>query len=265
MDKRGPIPQLPTNLAADPVPIRARPPRRDMTPIPPTLRRRRPGLRCATLALLAGLCLPVQAQPHPAASALAWETLVFDRVAALGASSEDFTFHFRNAGTAPVRIVAVQTSCGCTTAALTKEVYAPGEGGDLRVTYRFGGQVGAQEKTVTVTTSDAPDAPTVLVLHVQIPELFTISPRLLWWSVGDAPAEKQADVAINPAVKAAVTLAAAPDPVITARLVARPDGHGFVLTIRPASTKEVLRARVDLRIAPEGLPPQLVSVYALVR
>ena len=224
----------------------------------PALHRRRAGLPW----LIALSLLP----PAPyARGALSWDTLVFDRVAALGAPSEDFTFHFRNAGSAPVRIVAVQTSCGCTTAALAKEIYAPGESGDLRVTYRFGGQVGAQEKTVTVTTSDAPDAPTVLVLHVQIPELFTISPRLLWWSVGDAPVEKQADVAVNPAVKTAVTLAAAPDPGITARLVARQDGHDFVLILQPASTKEVLRARVDLRIVPEGFPPQLVSVYALVR
>ena len=234
-----------------------------MTPTPPTIRRRRAGRRCARLALLGGLWLTALARP--AAGALSWDTLAFDRVAALGASSEDFTFHFRNSGGRPVRILAVQTSCGCTSAALAKQTYAPGESGDLQVTYRFGGQVGAQEKTVTVTTDAAPDAPTVLVLRVQIPELFSISPRLLWWSIGDAPVEKQAAVTINPAVKAAVTLEPAGEAGIGARLIARPGGHDFVLVIQPASTAATLRARVDLRVAPEGFPAQLVSVYALVR
>ena len=219
--------------------------------------------RRAGLPWLIPLALALSA---PSARAdLSWDTKTVDRVAARGASSEDFTIHFRNSGGRPVRILAVQTSCGCTSAALAKQTYAPGESGDLQVTYRFGGQVGAQEKTVTVTTDAAPDAPTVLVLRVQIPELFSISPRLLWWSIGDAPVEKQAAVTINPAVTAAVTLEPAGEPGIGARLIARPGGHDFVLVIQPASTAATLRARADLRIAPEGFPPQLVSVYALVR
>ena len=43
---------------------------------------------------------------------------------------------------APVTIISVQTSCGCTSAALARTDYAPGEGGELNVTYRFEGQVG---------------------------------------------------------------------------------------------------------------------------
>lgn len=219
--------------------------------------------RRAWLALVSGLSLALPAQP--AAGALSWDTLAIDRVAALGAPSEDVTFHFRNSGNAPVTIIYIQTSCGCTTAALDKQVYAPGESGDLKVTYRFGGQVGPQEKAISVTTSDAPDAPTVLVLRVTIPELYTISPRLLWWAIGGAPVEKQATITINPALKGAVTLESADVPGIDATLVARPGGHDYVLSIRPASTKATLRARVDLRVEPAGFAAQIVSVYALVR
>lgn len=234
-----------------------------MNPCLPTLPRPFTLGRRGAFSLAAGLWLALLAQP--AAGALTWDTLAADRVAALGALSEDFTFHFRNSGDAPVAITSIQTSCGCTTAAPTKQVYAPGEGGEIRVTYRFGGQVGAQEKTVSVTTSDSPDAPTVLVLRVTIPELYTVTPRLVWWSIGDAPVEKQATVAINPALDAAVTLEPVDEPGVSVRLVARPGGHDYALLIQPASTKVALRVRVDLRLAPAGFPPQVIGVYALVR
>ncbi len=234
-----------------------------MIPDPPTPPGSAAGRPRAARVWLSGLWLALLAQP--AAAALSWDALVIERVAALGAPSEDFTFHFRNSGNAPVTITYIQTSCGCTTAALAKQVFAPGESGDLKVTYRFGGQVGQQEKTVSVTTSDAPDVPTVLVARVTIPELYTISPRLLWWSIGDAPVEKQAAISINPALKGVVTLEPLDETGVGARLVARPGGHDYVLSIQPASTKAVLRARVDLRIEPAGFPPQVVSVYALVR
>ncbi len=219
--------------------------------------------RCARFVRSAGLWLGLAAPLT--AGALSWDKLAFDRAAPLGAASEDFTFHFKNSGTAPVTIIYVQTSCGCTTAALAKQVYAPGEGGDLKVTYRFGGQVGSQEKTISVTTSDAPDEPTVLVLRVKIPEFYTVSPRLVWWSVGDAPDEKQAAITINPALKAVIALEARDDPAFGVRLDARPGGHDYVLFIKPASTRTEQRTRVDLRLEPEGFAPQIVTVYALVR
>jgi len=234
-----------------------------MSPLLPSSSRSGGGRRLAWIGLVTGCWLACLTPPVSAA--LSWDTVAIDRTAELGASSEEFAFHFRNTGSAPLTITSVQTSCGCTSAALAKQVYAPGEGGELKVTYRFGGQVGAQEKVVSVTTNDSPDHPTLLVLRVKIPEIFSVSPRLLWWSVGEVRAEKQAAIAINPALQAAVTLLPPDEPGIDARLVARPGEHGYVLFIQPASTKETRRARVDLRIEPAGLPAQIITVYVLVR
>jgi hypothetical protein len=219
--------------------------------------------RCAWVGLLAGSWLACLVPP--ASAALTWDTIAIDRVAELGASSQEFAFHFRNSGSAPVIITSVQTSCGCTSAALAKQEYGPGEGGELKVTYRFGGQVGSQEKTVSVTTKDSPDQPTVLVLRVKIPEIYSLSPRLLWWAVGEARVEKQAAISVNPALQTTVTLLPPDDPAISARLVARPDKHGYVLAVLPASTEAAQRARVDLRVEPSGLAPRIITVYVLVR
>lgn len=219
--------------------------------------------RCPCFGFVAAFWLALLASRG--AAALSWDTLAIDRVAELGAPSLEIAFPFRNSGNARVTITSVQASCGCTSTALAKKDYAPGESGELKVTYYWGGQVGAQEKTVSVITSDAPDRPTVLVLRVKIPELFSISPRLLWWAVGEAAVEKQAAVAINPALTAVVTLLPSTSAEIGARLVARSGTHDYVLAIKPASTKTVLQAKVELRIDASGCAPQIVTVFALVR
>jgi len=199
------------------------------------------------------------------AAALAWDTLAIDRIAGLGTSSMEVVFHFRNSGDAPVIITSVQTSCGCTSVALDKGNYSPGQTGELKVTYYFAGQVGRQEKTVSVTTSDAPDRPTVLALRVKIPELVSVFPRLLWWSVGESPSEKQTAIVVDPAIRAVVTALSSTNTEIKIQLVPRSGTNDYVLSIKPTSTNSTLRATVKLRIDTPGLAPQFVTVFAQVR
>jgi Protein of unknown function (DUF1573) len=78
-------------------------------------------------------------------------------------------YRFINAGTLPVRIDEVQTSCGCTTATLAKKEYAPGESGKIEAKFDFAGRIGHQEKWILVTTDSTPEQPIVLRLVVNIP------------------------------------------------------------------------------------------------
>ena len=64
------------------------------------------------------------------------------------------TFPFTNAGTEPVTITSLRTSCDCTTASLAKHTYAPGEGGSITATFTVGGRTGPQTKTILVQTTD---------------------------------------------------------------------------------------------------------------
>src|SRR5689334_11783533 len=59
-------------------------------------------------------------------------------------------FTFRNAGPSPVTIKSVKTSCGCTTARLEKNLYAPGETGEVVTRFNFGDRKGAHRKLITV-------------------------------------------------------------------------------------------------------------------
>ncbi|MBV9130609.1 MAG: DUF1573 domain-containing protein, partial [Verrucomicrobia bacterium] len=61
-------------------------------------------------------------------------------------------YKFTNTGAETVKIQNVRTSCGCTTAALNKSDYAPGESGEIEAKFTFSGRTGRQEKSIIVST-----------------------------------------------------------------------------------------------------------------
>lgn len=99
-------------------------------------------------------------------------------------------FAFTNTGDEPVTIESIQSSCGCTTAALDKKTYAPGESGSITATFSFGDRVGQQIKRITVRTDDPRRPQQVLVLRVEIPQPVRLEPRALMWR-GDEPRESK--------------------------------------------------------------------------
>jgi hypothetical protein len=112
------------------------------------------------------------------------------------------SYPFKNAGSHPVRIITLATSCECTTAELSKEIYAPGEEGELRVGFEVGPQVGPQERTITVTTDEGANATTTLSIAVAIAEIVSVQPKLLFWKVGESADEKKVAVVVADAQSA---------------------------------------------------------------
>ncbi|WP_017732231.1 DUF1573 domain-containing protein [Nafulsella turpanensis] len=80
------------------------------------------------------------------------------------------TFEFTNTGEVPVKILAVQASCGCTTPDWTKEEVAPGEKGIVVAEYNPMNRPGVFNKSLTVTTSADPN---VVILTIK----GTVKPR----------------------------------------------------------------------------------------
>jgi len=74
-----------------------------------------------------------------------------------------YTFHFTNTGNVPLIITSVEKSCGCTASDYPREPIAPGEGGDIKITYDSKGHFGFQTKTVTVNSNAIPSATTLRI------------------------------------------------------------------------------------------------------
>ena len=73
-------------------------------------------------------------------------------------SVQKCTFTFTNVGNAPLIINQAVASCGCAVPSSTKTPIAPGQKGEIKVTYSGAGKFpGHFKKTITVRTNGVPE------------------------------------------------------------------------------------------------------------
>ncbi|MBY8961864.1 DUF1573 domain-containing protein [Flavobacterium sp. D11R37] len=65
----------------------------------------------------------------------------------------EHTFTFTNAGSSDLVISNAKASCGCTVPSYTKTAVAPGETGEVKVSFNSAGKTGNQNKSVTITAN----------------------------------------------------------------------------------------------------------------
>lgn len=72
-------------------------------------------------------------------------------------STPIYTFEFSNTGNKPVKLLAVNPSCGCTTPEYSKAAVAPGKKGFIKVAYDTNGRPGIIDKSIAVQTDGSPE------------------------------------------------------------------------------------------------------------
>ena len=146
-------------------------------------------------------------------------------------------FPFKNSGNAPVDVTQVESSCGCTTVALEKRHYEPGEGGEIVARYTVADHAGPQKKNVLVATGDGAD-PVELTLKVNIPEVLRITPAYVSWDHDEAAKPKVITLemlADTPVKDLSVQSSSA---AMTAELQTLTKGHKYQLNIQPSHTDQ---------------------------
>ena len=172
-------------------------------------------------------------------------------------------YRFTNAGTEPVTIDSVRTSCGCTTATLTKKEYLPGESGEIEARFEVGGRVGHQEKAILVTTKDSPQAPAVLRLIVNIPESVKITPEMVFWRVGEAPEPKTIEVSVSEESPAKIVSVVSSEPGIKATVEDALPGKKATIRVTPTDTSHADHATLVIKTDYPAENP--AAHYAYVR
>lgn len=99
--------------------------------------------------------------PSNKAPEITFDKVEYDFGRILQGEVVSYTFHFTNTGNAPLIITSVDKSCGCTASDYPVEPIAPGEGGDIKITYDSKGHFGFQTKTVTVNANTVPSRSTL--------------------------------------------------------------------------------------------------------
>lgn len=88
-------------------------------------------------------------------------------------------FRLKNAGTAPLAINAVRTSCGCTAAQPTKSQLLPGEESSIAVSFDTRADHGPATRTITVFTNDPNHQQLQLTMRGDVKVQVEASPSLV--------------------------------------------------------------------------------------
>ena len=205
------------------------------------------------------LCLFVAAS---APAAIVFEKTELDLHPEIGAAKVDGVFKYENKGDTPIHIKSVRPSCGCTTAALTKNDVAPGEKGEITATYNIGANSGVQVKTVTVETDDPKMPQTVLTLKTTISQMLELQPSFVFWQANEAAQPKTiiAKVAKSAGVKNVEVTSSTGD--FTAKVQPGKTADEFKIEIQPNDTTKPLNA--TLTIKPDVTPSKAFFASARV-
>lgn len=142
-------------------------------------------------------------------------------------------FVFVNRGPDPVRIIDVTSGCGCTVAAPEPRLVPPGGEGRVRAEFHVGARRGRETVAVAVTTEEPERRTHELILEVQIRDFVSVSPRLLYWRVGEEPTMKQVQLDLAEGFR--LVGATSADEAFAVALVEE-DGSSARLEVKPRDT-----------------------------
>jgi len=206
-------------------------------------------------------CLPGLAM---AAGQLAFEQSRIALTVPAGQKEVVGRFAFTVTGDAPVTIRSTHATCGCTVPDLERRAYQPGETGVLTAKYHPGARQGRQSVRITVQT-DSPVQPSVeLQLDVDIPELVSVNPRIVFWATGEAANAKVIDIALRTPEPVRITGAESANEDFTVRVEELEPGRRYRLHISPRATDGPYRALIRWTYDTPWTGP-VPTAYALIR
>jgi hypothetical protein len=214
------------------------------------------------MRILAGI-LALLAGAQTCLAALEWKTTGLQLKTEVGQEQAAAVFPFRNQGDQPVRIVSVDPSCRCMAAKPGKEVYAPGETGEIRVEVALTGYVGRLRRSIAVETDDAAGRFVELTLTVDIPEPVVINPRFLFWRVGDRPEQRSLEIVLTEPKQTALGEIECNNPLFHVQLQPEPAGR-YRLAVQPADVRQAAEAIIRLNVTIGGRL-QVYVVYVAVK
>lgn len=198
---------------------------------------------------IAGLCCALGiAGIIPLQAKLEWTQLAQRPELKLGEREVQVAFEYRNTGTEPVTITEVRTSCGCTAAKLEDPVVMPGQTGHIDVLFRVGERTGAQRIMTHVTTDDPENSVTSLTLAVDIPQLVSASPRILFWRSHEPNSWKKISFRVHPDIDVASVSAYDTGNHFTVELDDSANDGSYVLRAKPQAFKSRTQGSLELNI-----------------
>jgi hypothetical protein len=180
-------------------------------------------------------------------------------------------FRLKNNGTAPLELRSIQPACGCTVAASSSSVIAPGATSEVRATFDTAGFQGPKVKTIRIYTNDPQQPTSVLTLRgTVLEEILVDPPRVYFGNVtkGDSPSKALSlltnagtDIQVNEVSTRSEHLSLqVEDAAREGKL-----GKRILVTLRPSAPVGAFRATVLARTTSTQRPLITIPVFAQVQ
>lgn len=196
-------------------------------------------------------------------SALEWKEETISVTTAPFQTVQEAVFEFTNTGDKPVTILEVKTYCDCLEATANQKIYEPGATGVIRAKFRVGDRAGVYGRDITVSTDETP-YPIHLRMRIEIPEVATLSPRIVSWGSNEPTTEKSIDLQTAPNLEIAFSEAVSTSPDILARLETITAGHQYRIHLKPRRTDQPVSAAIRINGCDAANHSVVLSVYANV-
>jgi Protein of unknown function (DUF1573) len=214
-------------------------------------------LRCLTL-------VPLLALSGANLFALEWRQTVIEAKTEPFQQILSIVFDFKNAGGKPVVIQEIQTSCHCLSATSNKQVYAPGETGQLTAKFTIGDRNGVYERQITVIADDS-SSPQRLTVKIDVPDIATATPRSREWAIGSPASEQTVEIRAADKLYLEFSEAVSTSTLFQTRLEVVEAGHLYKLHLKPISTATGTSAAIRLHGHDRAGHNVLVNAYVLIR
>ena len=177
------------------------------------------------------------------------------------------TYKFQNVGKEKVTIKKVNTSCGCTTAELTKKTYEPGEKGSLDATFTYDDKQGFQMKTISVDTGDGSQQ---LTLEVEIPDYLKIDVPLVTWEAGAKPEPQTFTITLDPEAPFKVIAGEFENPKAFKGELKETTPEGkkgriYTFTVTPVSTEKFVKSIIYFKTDFPKDKPRSYKAFTMVK
>jgi hypothetical protein len=198
-------------------------------------------------------------------AAMVWDQSEVRHVAVPGETFFDARYQFV-VEDRPVKVLAVRSSCGCTTAQIERRLYQVGEKVEVVLHFEYGERIGLQQKLVEIETDDPEQKLQRLRLEVRIPQVLSFEPRFLYWKKGEAVhAEQFIGLVFDVDQPIRIVSVSADTPQLQLRLIEEQDKplRIGVLPVIAEGAIPFFRAVISVEVESE-LPLRETTFYAYV-
>ena len=181
-------------------------------------------------------------------------------------SELDAVFNITNTGNAPLEIIDIKTSCGCTVPSIGKRLLDPGESTVFKVHLRPPNVAGLVDKKVTIKTND-PAIPTIVVsLLANVVLELSIEPQFVRFENVLRSDQATRDIVLVPkdAEKFKITGIVSDSPYLSTSIVQEASRYRVTVKLDaatvPAGTSDFISTLIHIKTNNETVPEALVPV-----